>query len=277
MKRAGSILFVLLCITLGTRAAVVDTVDIFSNSMHHTVKTVVIRPAAYASDKNKRFPVVYLLHGAGGTYASWIKYVPHIQKLADDFQVMLVCPDGASTSWYFDSPIDSSFRYETFAGLEVPAYIDANYRTIADRKARAITGFSMGGHGGLFLAFRHSDIFSACGSTSGALHVSVITQGYGVEKRLGDTAINRKYWHDWSVLNVIEQYPKDSLAIIMDCGTEDRVLSMNRLVHEKMFKLKIPHDYIERPGEHNFKYWSNSIDYQLFYFWKYFNKALKSS
>jgi len=186
----------------------------------------------------------------------------------------LVCPDGASTSWYFDSPIDSSFRYETFVGTEVPQYIDANYRTIADRKARAIMGLSMGGHGSLFLGFRHSDIFSACGSTSGALHVSVITKGYGVELRLGDTAVNRKYWHDWSVLNVIDQYPKDSLAIIMDCGTEDSVLMMNRMVHEKMLKLKIPHDYIERPGEHNWKYWNNSVDYQLFYFYKYFHKAI---
>ena len=132
----------------------------------------------------------------------------------------------------------------------------------------------MGGHGGIFLGFRHADIFSACGSTSGALHVTVITQGYGVEKRLGDTAVNRKYWQDWSVVNVIDHYPKDSLAIIMDCGTEDRVLGMNRMVHEKMLKLKIPHDYTERPGEHNWKYWNTSIDYQMLYFKRYFDRVL---
>jgi S-formylglutathione hydrolase FrmB len=132
----------------------------------------------------------------------------------------------------------------------------------------------MGGHGGIFIGFRHAETFSACGSTSGALNVTVITQGYGVEKRLGDTAVNKKYWHDWSALNVIEQYPKDSLAIIMDCGTEDRVLFMNRQVHEKMLKLKIPHDYIERPGEHNWKYWNTSVDYQLIYFKKYFDRVL---
>ena len=276
MKRFVSLLFWIV-LAGSVRAAQVDSIAIFSNSMHHTIKTVVITPSNYLKEKMKNFPVVYMLHGAGGSYSNWIKYVPHIQKLADDFQMILVCPDGASTSWYFDSPIDSSFRYETFVGTEVPQYIDANYRTIADRKARAIMGLSMGGHGSLFLGFRHSDIFSACGSTSGALHVSVITKGYGVELRLGDTAVNRKYWHDWSVLNVIDQYPKDSLAIIMDCGTEDRVLMMNRMVHEKMLKLKIPHDYIERPGEHNWKYWNNSVDYQLFYFYKYFRKTLGES
>ncbi|MCW3087143.1 MAG: XynC protein [Sediminibacterium sp.] len=256
-------------------AATVDTIGIYSNSMHRNVKTVVIRPAAYATDANKKFPVVYLLHGAFGSYSNWISKVPHIRELADAYQLMIVCPDGGFTSWYYDSPVDSTYRFETFVGTEVPAYIDANYRTIADRKGRAITGLSMGGHGGIFLGFRHADLFSACGSTSGALHTTVITKGYDVEKRLGDTGINRKYWNDWSVLNVVDHYPKDSVAIIMDCGTEDRVLPMNRAVHEKMLKLKIPHDYTERPGEHNWAYWNTSIDYQLLFFRKHFERMDK--
>ncbi len=265
-----SFLFTSVC----TTAATIDTVAIYSNSMHRNVKAVVIRPSSY-KENNKRFPVVYLLHGAFGSYANWVLKVSHIQQLADEFQLMIVCPDGGYTSWYFDSPVDSSFRFETFVGTEVPNYIDANYKTIANRNGRAITGLSMGGHGGIFLGFRHADLYSACGSTSGALHVSVITQGYGVEKRLGDTALNRKYWHDWSALNVIEQYPKDSLDIIIDCGTEDRVLPMNRAVHEKMLKLKIPHDYTERPGEHNWAYWNKSIDYQLLFFRRHFDRVLK--
>jgi S-formylglutathione hydrolase FrmB len=272
-------LLVVLSLFFGTiitaQAASVDTIAIFSNSMHHTINTVVVKPAGYQTNKSKRFPVIYLLHGAFGNYANWIKLVPHIQQLADDLQLMIVCPDGGYTSWYFDSPVDSTYRYETFVGTEVPAYIDAHYQTIANRNGRAITGLSMGGHGGLFIAFRHAETFSACGSTSGALHVSVITKGYDVEKRLGDTLINKSYWQNWSIVNVIDHYPKDSLAIIMDCGTEDRVLGMNRLVHDKMLKLKIPHDYIERPGEHNWKYWNTSIDYQLIYFRKYFDRVLK--
>ncbi len=265
-----------LFITITTQAATVDTIAIFSNSMHRGVKTVIITPSSYKTEKSKKYPVLYLLHGAFGSYSNWISKVPHIQQLADQNQMLIVCPDGGYTSWYFDSPIDSTYRFETFVGTEVPQYMDANYRTIADRKGRAISGLSMGGHGGLFLGFRHKEMFSACGSMSGALHVSVITQGYGAEKRLGDTAINRKYWHDWSVLNMLDNYPSDSsLAIIIDCGTEDRVLAMNRPVHEKMLKLKIPHDYTERPGEHNWAYWEKSIDYQVLFFRKYFDKVLR--
>lgn len=266
------ILFFLL-ISVAAKSAIVDTIDIYSNSMHRNIKTVVIRPDGY-QNPDKKFPVIYLLHGAFGSYSNWIRKVPHIQRLADLYQLMIVCPDGGYTSWYYDSPIDSTYRFETFVAKEVPAYIDAHYKTIANRNGRAITGLSMGGHGGLFLAFRHADLFGACGSMSGALHTTVITKGYDVEKRLGDTAANRQYWHDWSVLNVIEHYPKDSLAIIMDCGTEDKVLAMNKAVHEKMIRLKIPHDYTERPGEHNWQYWENAIDYQLLYFRKHFDKVL---
>ena len=256
-------------------AADVDTIQIYSRSMQKSIPAVVVTPDGYSSQPMQRYPVVYLLHGAGGSYSNWIKKVPAIRALADQYQAIIVCPDGASTSWYFDSPIDSGFRYETHVSREVPNHIDSAYRTINDRKARAITGLSMGGHGALFIAFRHADRFSIAGSMSGALHVSVIRKGYNVEKRLGDTVVNAAYWRDWSVLNVIEQYPKDSLSILIDCGTEDRVMPMNRAVHEKMLKLKIPHEYLERPGEHNWPYWENAIQYQMMFINQQFRKKRK--
>lgn len=256
-------------------AADVDTIQIYSRSMQKSIPAVVVTPDGYSSQPMQRYPVVYLLHGAGGSYSNWIKKVPAIRALADQYQAIIVCPDGASTSWYFDSPIDSGFRYETHVAKEVPNHMDSAYRTINDRRGRAITGLSMGGHGALFIAFRHADRFSIAGSMSGALHVSVIRRGYNVEKRLGDTVVNAAYWRDWSVLNVIEQYPKDSLSILIDCGTEDRVIPMNRAVHEKMLKLKIPHEYLERPGEHNWPYWENAIQYQMMYINQQFRKKRK--
>lgn len=270
------LLYILLaCLPGYLLAADVDTIQIYSRSMQKSIPAVVVTPDGYSSQPMQRYPVVYLLHGAGGSYSNWIKKVPAIRALADQYQAIIVCPDGASTSWYFDSPIDSGFRYETHVAREVPNHIDSAYRTINERRARAITGLSMGGHGALFIAFRHADRFSIAGSMSGALHVSVIRKGYNVEKRLGDTVVNAAYWRDWSVLNVIEQYPKDSLSILIDCGTEDRVIPMNRAVHEKMLKLKIPHEYLERPGEHNWPYWENAIQYQMMYINQQFRKKRK--
>lgn len=250
--------------------AAIDTINIYSRSMFKNVKCVVVSPSDYRKS-SKRYPVVYLLHGYSGVYSDWVKKDPDMQKLADENQVMIICPDAAFSSWYFDSPIDLTMQYETNIGVEIPAYIDSVYHTVKDRKARAITGLSMGGHGGLFIGFRHAPTFGACGSMSGALDVSRISKGYDVEKRLGDTIINQKYYSDWSVINVIEKYPKDSVAIIFDCGIEDFLIQPNRRTHQKMLQLKIPHTYTERPGKHDWDYWNNALRYQLLFFRQYFN------
>jgi S-formylglutathione hydrolase FrmB len=249
--------------------ASVDTISIYSNSMFKNVKCVVVTPTNYKKT-GPAFPVVYLLHGYSGKYSDWAIQDAELQTLSNEHQLMIVCPDGAFSSWYFDSPVDLTMHYETNVGIEIPSYIDSVYNTIKNRKARAITGLSMGGHGGLFLGFRHADRFGACGSMSGALDISRITKGYDVEKRLGDTTINKQRYLDWSVVNVVEKYPKDSIAIIIDCGTEDRIIDMSRRTHAKMLQLKIPHDYIERPGKHDWDYWREALKYQLLFFKEYF-------
>ena len=248
--------------------ASVDSVSIYSEAMHRNIKAIVIKPANYK--KENAFPTVYLLHGAYGRYDNWLLKVPSLQAEADKYSMLIVCPDAAVNSWYFDSPIDSSYKFETHISSEVPAYIDAHYKTKKDRKYRAIAGLSMGGHGALFIAFRHAETFGACGSMSGALNVEVITDGYDVPKRLGDPKINKNSYHDFSVLTVIEKYPKDSLAIIIDCGLQDFIIGMSEATHKKMVMLKIPHDYIVRPGKHDWSYWANAVQYQLLFFNNFF-------
>jgi S-formylglutathione hydrolase FrmB len=271
MKKTVIVLVALLIVSV-TSFAAIDTINIYSNSMFKNVRCVVVTPSNYKANTD-RFPVVYLLHGYGGNYGDWVRRVSDIQTLADENKLMIVCPDGAIGSWYFDSPVDLTMHFETNVGVEIPAYIDANYRTIANRRGRAITGLSMGGHGGIFLGFRHADLFGACGSMSGALDVSQITKGYNMAKILGDTIANHQYYSDWSAINVIEKYPKDSIAIIIDCGTDDFIYQMTKRTHEKMMQLKIPHDYIERPGKHDWDYWRKAVRYQLLFFKEYFNKG----
>ena len=250
--------------------ASIDTISIYSNAMHRNVKAIVIKPSDYA--KGKDFATVYLLHGAYGNYANWIKKVPALQTESDAYKMLIVCPDGAVNSWYFDSPIDSTYKFETHVAIEVPQYIDEHYKTKKDRKYRAISGLSMGGHGAMFIAFRHAETFGACGSMSGALAVSVINKGYDLNKRIGDFSTTNEYYKKWSVLNLIETKPKDSLAIIIDCGIDDFIYGMSKAAHEKLDSLKITHDYIVRPGKHDWKYWGNAVQYQLLFFRNFFNE-----
>lgn len=218
-------------------------------------------------------PVVYLLHGHGGWYANWLMKTPGLLYAADFYKILIVCPDGGYNSWYLDSPVDPAVKFETYISKEVPEYIDAHYPTIKDRKARAITGLSMGGHGGLFLGFRHADTFGACGSMSGGVDLRPFPKNWQLTEKLGDTATYAINWKNYSVTTIIENKPADSLAIIIDCGTEDFFYTVNHTLHEKMVQLKIPHDYIERPGKHDWAYWSNAVEYQLLYFHNYFKKV----
>lgn len=264
-------LLLLLGLSLFARAGSVDTVTISSPSMNKDLKCVVVKPKGYKKNKAP-YPVVYLLHGYSGSYNNWIQRVPQLKEYADAYNVLIVCPEGGYSSWYFDSPVDSTMRYETYVANEVPVYIDTHYRTIKGREGRAITGLSMGGHGGLFLGFRHADRFGACGSMSGGVDLNTVRNKYDIIKRIGDTLTHADNWKRYSVVNVVEQYPKDSLAIIIDCGVEDFFSDINRELHQKMVRLKIPHDYIERPGKHNWDYWANAVQYQLLYFRNYFDR-----
>jgi S-formylglutathione hydrolase FrmB len=259
-------------VLLSSSAASVDTVSIYSNSMHKQIKAVVIKPGSYKT-KTNRFPVVYLLHGYDGWYSNWIIRVPELVKHADTYQTIIVCPDGSKASWYFDSPLDTAYRYETHIVQEVVGYVDKHYRTLANKNHRAITGLSMGGHGALFLGLRHADVFGAAGSMSGGVDLKESRNRFEISKRIGDTLNYAKNWQQLTVVNLIEQHANTPLVISFDCGLNDFFLGGNRLLHQKMMALKIPHEYTERPGNHNWDYWANAITYHLLFFQKFFNKS----
>ena len=266
MKLIFSNLVFLLLVSFTSNAARVDTVNVYSNGMHKSSKCVVILPDSY-SNKNNRFPVVYLLHGYSGNYSDWIKKVPHVKNNADQFQIIIVCPDGNYNSWYVDSPVDSSIRYETYISTEIPHFIDSAYRTKASRNFRAITGLSMGGQGALFVAWKHADFFGAAGSMSGVQELRPWKDKYELVKVLGNDDAN---FDNYSVANLVKKVPSILPAIIFDCGTEDPFIETNRKLHNRLSELKIPHDYTERNGNHSWPYWGNAISFQILFFDKYF-------
>jgi S-formylglutathione hydrolase FrmB len=217
-------------------------------------------------------PVVYLLHGYSGNYAEWVKNAPQIKQLADLYHMLLVCPDGNFASWYIDSPVDSKSKYETYTGTELVNWIDAHYKTIKNRTGRAITGYSMGGHGALYLSFKHQDIFGAAGSMSGGVDIRPFPNNWKMADILESYAEKPKNWEDNTVINMVNLLTPNKLALIIDCGTEDFFYKVNVNLHDLLVLRNIPHDFISRPGAHNFAYWSNSIKYELLFFHEYFAK-----
>ncbi len=256
-----------------TDAATIDTVETYSASMKKNIKAVIVRPDNY--ERGSEFPVVYLLHGYSGNYADWVNKAKGFEKMSDDLQMIIVCPDGGFGSWYWDSPIDDKFKYETYVSNELITWVDSKYKTVKDRKGRGITGLSMGGHGAMYLAFRHQNIFGTAGTMSGGVDIRPFPENWDMAKRLGSYAERPENWEKFTVINMTHLLTAKSLALIIDCGTEDFFYKVNENLHKQLLLRNIPHDFISRPGAHNWTYWNNAIKYQLLFMSNYFKSQVK--
>lgn len=269
------LLFVLLLGNyLNLFASQVDTLVVKSRSMNKNIYNIVITPHDYNVEKEK-YSVLYLLHGADGDFTDWISKVPSIKEYADDYNIIIVCPDGNQTSWYFDSPIDDKMRYETYISKELIEVIDRTYNTKKKKSNRAIAGISMGGHGAFYLAFKHQDVWGAVGSMSGGLDIRPFSNSWNISKRLGDYSTHKSNWEENTIINMVYLLKGNNLRLIFDCGLDDFFYDINKKMHQKLVERNIPHTYIERPGNHDWEYWSNAIQYQLLFFNDFFKSKIE--
>lgn len=260
----------LLCLSGSVaQAAKVDTLSVRSNAMNKNVTVLTVRPDKAVG--GEKCPVIYLLHGHGGNAFTWMTIKPDLPQIADREGIIFVCPDGKN-SWYWDSPKNQAYRYETFVASELVKHTDKNYATIPEKKGRAITGLSMGGHGALWLAIRHKEIFGAGGSTSGGVDIRPFPKNWEMNKQLGDYESDKTLWDQHTVITQVDKIKDGDLALIIDCGEQDFFLEVNKALHKILLEKNISHDFITRPGGHNGQYWNNSIDYQILFFDKFFKK-----
>lgn len=232
-----------------------------SESMDRQLKVTVVVPDSYNTNADN-YPTIYVLHGWSGNEQDWVKN-SDIAKLADQYQVILVMPDGDYDKWYIDSPVDKNSRFETYISQELVAAIDHDFRTITSKNGRAITGLSMGGFGALNIAVNHQDQFGAVGSMSGGVDPREFPKNWGLEQVFGNHVDNAKFWDNKAIINNAHHFIFSDIDIIIDCGTDDFFINSNRQLHNKLLALKIPHDYIERNGGHTWNYWDNAIKYQM--------------
>ncbi len=281
MKKIYFLVIVLLFVQCKILAAKVDTIIIPSKIMNKDYKAVIVLPATYLQNKAS-YPVLYLLHGGFGHFDDWIKKTtPNlIQKLSDQYNLIIVMPEGEAFSYYLNSPVSKESQFETYITKEVIEKIDNSYRTIKDRKGRAITGLSMGGYGALYLSARHPDLYCAAGSMSGALNPDMMDWKFppasrdGIkkefEKILGPIETNPQAYADASVINMTDKIKAANLKLIIDDGIDDPFIEVNRELHRRLIFNGTPHDYSERPGTHNWEYWQNSLPYHVLFFSKVF-------
>jgi len=206
-----------------------------------------------------RYPVAYIQHGLGDTYATYFANTD-LEAFAADVELIVVTPEGGA-GWYCNDPRDGGLAWEDHVACEVVDYVDANYPTIAARKGRAMAGFSMGGYGAMMLALKHAESFAAVCAQSGSFAFGHQLRPDRPERSAFMQAVAPP-GGQYDVFAITEQLAAaggTDLAIRFVVGDSDHLLDVNRSFHAHLTDLGITHEYEEVQGGHQ---WS-TVNRQL--------------
>ena len=228
-------------------------------------------PASYASAaaRERRYPVVFLLHGWPGGDGNW----PGQGRATDTLdsliatgripEVIAVMPNASgvgflSRSMYVNT-CDGSSRVEDFLVRDLVAWVDSTFRTRPEARYRGLIGLSEGGSAAINLAFKHPDVFGACGSHSGDFRLE---RGMGESKILGPDPGAAKLLAENSPLEYVARVAPRirGMSIYFDCGLEDtEEIAQGRELHRKLDELGVPSTWNEFPGGHSWGYWKTHL------------------
>jgi enterochelin esterase-like enzyme len=162
--------------TLPVRAGTVEHIKVHGQSLEGNLEgdspdrdVTVYLPPSYGTERTRRYPVVYLLHGYGGTDANWTGRQANVPESADKLvaagrlrEMIVVMPNAFSLhkgSMYSNSVTTGD--WETYVARDLVVYVDGHYRTIPERPSRGLAGASMGGYGAVRIAMKRPDVFSS--------------------------------------------------------------------------------------------------------------------
>jgi len=229
----------------------------------------VLLPADYkrAASKAKRYPVIYLLHGLGGSANDWVSARARLAEHAASYPFIVIIPEGRD-SWYTDGAVPNE-KFETYLIEELIPDVERRFRAIASREGRGVAGLSMGGYGALKFGLKHPETFAFAASMSGALRAASWLPDESLPKFVkpsiervyggADTPVRR----DNDIFRLARELKPERVASLpyfyLDCGTEDFLISNSRDFSALLIEKKIPHEYRELPGTHSWPYWDRQV------------------
>jgi enterochelin esterase family protein len=209
-------------------------------------------PPGYEQARNRRYPVLYLLHGFANDHHSWHRYgrandiLDNLiaERKIEPFLVVMplgyggtsVNGDGTGVAPAGDARGDVAL-YERDLLEDVIPMIDRTYRTVADRRHRAIVGFSMGGGQAGRIGLKHLETFSQVGIMSAGMAGGADTEPMATLAK-NPAKANKQIDLLW-----------------IACGTEDTALKGASTLHQALDKTGITHTYLETPGAHHWRVW----------------------
>lgn len=243
-----------------------------SKLLKRPVPYCVMLPPSFDSDKARKFPVLYYLHGLGDNEQSlvngggWELY----EKLMREKKIgefLIVTPSGFRS--FYVNARNGKFSYEDFLFQEFMPAIEKHYRAIGTRSTRGVMGVSMGGYGAFRYAFAHPALFASVSAHMPALSEELPTSmSSPQEQRIlqsvfgtgeKSSTIDLAHYKRISPFTAAEQAPVAELkrlAIYYDCGANDDYgfdLGSQAL-HKELLRRGIAHEFHIYPGGHNWNY-----------------------
>ncbi len=216
-------------------------------------------PPAYAADPDRRFPVVYWLHGSGGGVSG----ISRLSSLVDEAVAtgrvppfLLVFVNGLRMGMYVDWA-NGRAPLETVIVEELRPHVDANWRTIATREGRLLDGFSMGGYGAGRFGFRYPELFRSVSMMGAGPMQETLERTPRASGVRADDLLRNVYGGDQDRFRAVSprRYAEQNAATLarvsrlrLAIGDRDETLENNRDFHEHLTRLGIPHDWIVLPG-----------------------------
>jgi enterochelin esterase-like enzyme len=233
-----------------------------SASLGRTLPYAVFLPPGYDTDRGARYPVLYLLHGLGGSYRQWGEYglagvAERLMRRGEIQPFIVVMPEGEAAYWL--NHANNGARWADYVVRDLVGEIDATFRTRTDRAHRAIGGNSMGAHGAIQLAMNHPDRFGAVG-----MHSLALRRHKDAFPFFGDQA----YFNAHDPVYLVQTRPAvaRSFALWLDIGTEDTWREADRGFQRQLAGASAAHQWREHAGGHDAAYWTAHLaEYLGFY------------
>jgi S-formylglutathione hydrolase FrmB len=233
-------------------------VHFFSAALKREMSYRVFLPAAAG---NKKLPVIYLLHGGGGTFRDWSNFTD-VAKLGTG--LLLVMPQG-DDSYYVNAAQRPDDRYEDYIVNDLMADVAQRFPARTDREGRAIVGISMGGFGAINLALHHPDQFIFAGGISSAIDVprrpfSLRRFGQSRKYRIlfGPSGSETRHKND-PFFEVRTADPAALPYFYLSCGQQEGLLAPNREFAALLDRYHIKHEFHLLPGGHDWNRWSAQL------------------
>jgi S-formylglutathione hydrolase FrmB len=250
-----------------------ECLSVPSRILERSVPYCVILPPGYGDDANRRYPVLYYLHGLGDNQQMFVRSggFTLIEELWDRRELgdfIIVSPAGYAS--FFMNSHDGRFRYEDFFLQEFMPAIESRYRIAARRESRGIGGISMGGYGAQRLAFLHPQLFGSVSAHSAALMERLPAVSMGDSPESGRLQIlgnvfgsppDRLFWNRNNPLTIARVADLAGMKIYFDCGSQDDYgFEAGALaLHNVLVSRRVAHEFHLYPGGHNWAYFAEHL------------------